>query len=39
MKETKNDIIKNNGLVQTLSYTKIIKDKYKIIWEIPMTYY
>jgi ribonucleoside-diphosphate reductase subunit M1 len=35
--ETKNDIIRNNGSVQQLSYIpKFIKEKYKIVWEIPM---
>ena len=35
--ESKNDIIRNNGSVQDLSYVpKFIKEKYKIVWEIPM---
>ena len=35
--ETKNDIIRNGGSVQNLSYIPIfIKEKYKIVWEIPM---
>ena len=35
--ETKNDIIRNQGSVQDLSYVpKFIKEKYKIVWEIPM---
>ena len=35
--ETKNNIIRNNGSVQDLSYIpKFIKEKYKIVWEIPM---
>ena len=35
--DVKNDIIRNNGSVQELSYIpKFIKEKYKIVWEIPM---
>jgi len=35
--EIKNDIIRNGGSVQNLSYIpKFIKEKYKIVWEIPM---
>ena len=35
--ETKNDIIRNQGSIQDLSYVpKSIKEKYKIVWEIPM---
>ena len=35
--ETKNDIIRNQGSVQSLAYIpKFIKEKYKIVWEIPM---
>ena len=35
--ETKNDIIRNQGSIQDLSYVpKFIKEKYKIVWEIPM---
>jgi ribonucleotide reductase alpha subunit len=35
--ETKNDIIRNQGSIQDLSYIpKFIKEKYKIVWEIPM---
>ena len=35
--DIKNDIIRNNGSVQELSYIpKFIKEKYKIVWEIPM---
>ena len=35
--KTKNDIIKYQGSVQEMSYVpKFIKDKYKIVWEIPM---
>ena len=35
--ETKNDIIRNQGSIQSLSHIpKFIKEKYKIVWEIPM---
>ena len=35
--EIKNDIIRDGGSVQNLSYIpKFIKEKYKIVWEIPM---
>ena len=34
--ENKNSIIKNNGSVQNMDIPKHLKDKYKIIWEIPM---
>jgi ribonucleoside-diphosphate reductase alpha chain len=35
--EVKNGIIKNNGSVQNIdAIPKHLKDKYKIVWEIPM---
>ena len=35
--DVKNDIVRNNGSVQELPYIpKFIKEKYKIVWEIPM---
>jgi len=34
--ENKNNIIKNNGSVQNMDIPKHLKDKYKIVWEIPM---
>ena len=35
--ETKNDIIRHQGSIQSLSQIpKFIKEKYKIVWEIPM---
>lgn len=35
--ETKNKIIRNGGSIQNLSHIpKFIKEKYKIVWEIPM---
>ena len=35
--ETKNEIIRNGGSIQNLSHIpKFIKEKYKIVWEIPM---
>jgi len=35
--EVKNGIIKNNGSVQNIeAIPKNLKDKYKIVWEIPM---
>ena len=32
----KNNIIKNNGSVQNMDIPKHLKEKYKIVWEIPM---
>ena len=33
----KNEIIRNNGSIQTIeSIPQHLKDKYKIVWEIPM---
>jgi len=34
--EIKNSIIANGGSVQQLDLPKTIKEKYKIVWEIPM---
>jgi ribonucleotide reductase alpha subunit len=34
--DVKNSIIANGGSVQQLDLPKPIKDKYKIVWEIPM---
>ena len=34
--DIKNSIISNGGSVQQLDIPKSIKDKYKIVWEIPM---
>ena len=35
--DMKNEIIKNKGSVQTIKQIpKALKDKYKIVWEIPM---
>ena len=34
--ENKNSIIKNNGSVQNMDIPKHLKNKYKIVWEIPM---
>ena len=34
--ENKNIIIKNNGSVQEMNIPKHLKEKYKIVWEIPM---
>ena len=34
--EVKNSIIANGGSIQQLDLPKPIKDKYKIVWEIPM---
>ena len=34
--EVKNSIIANGGSVQQLDLPKTIKEKYKIVWEIPM---
>jgi ribonucleotide reductase alpha subunit len=34
--ETKNSIIANGGSIQQLDLPKPIKEKYKIVWEIPM---
>jgi ribonucleoside-diphosphate reductase alpha subunit len=34
--ENKNNIIKNNGSVQDMDIPKHLKEKYKIVWEMPM---
>jgi ribonucleoside-diphosphate reductase alpha subunit len=34
--DIKNSIIANGGSIQQLDLPKIIKEKYKIVWEIPM---
>ena len=34
--KNKNNIIENNGSVQTLNIPSYLKEKYKIVWEIPM---
>jgi len=34
--ETKQSIIENKGSVQQLDISQHLKDKYKIVWEIPM---
>ena len=34
--DVKNSIIANGGSIQQLDLPKPIKDKYKIVWEIPM---
>ena len=34
--KNKNSIIENNGSVQTLNIPSYLKEKYKIVWEIPM---
>ena len=34
--ENKNNIIKNSGSVQNMNIPKHLKEKYKIVWEIPM---
>ena len=34
--EVKNSIIANGGSIQQLDLPKPIKEKYKIVWEIPM---
>ena len=34
--ENKNNIIKNNGSVQNMDIPQHLKDKYKIVWEMPM---
>ena len=34
--KNKNTIIENNGSVQTLNIPTYLKEKYKIVWEIPM---
>jgi len=36
--EIKNNIIYNKGSVQKLEIPKCLKDKYKIVWEMPMKY-
>jgi ribonucleoside-diphosphate reductase alpha subunit len=36
--EIKNNIIYNKGSVQNLDIPKYLKDKYKIVWEMPMKY-
>ena len=34
--ENKNNIIKNHGSVQNMDIPKHLKEKYKIVWEMPM---